>query len=96
MITPPLIYFVVYFCLLHSPRHFLLTADHLKLTPLQALRATWPILMSTLAMAALGALVLAVLTPAFEPATLQIVFIGLAALTVPHMLLTAVFRTVHQ
>ena len=73
-----------------------LTADHLKLTPLQALRATWPILMSTLAMAALGALVLAVLTPAFEPATLQIVFIGLAALTVPHMLLTAVFRSVYQ
>ena len=96
LITPPLLYFVVYFCLLHSPRHFLLTADHLKLTPLQALRATWPILMSTLAMAALGALVLAVLTPAFEPATLQIVFIGLAALTVPHMLLTAVFRSVHQ
>ena len=96
LITPPLLYFVVYFCLLHSPRHFLLTADHLKLTPLQALRATWPILMSTLAMAALGALVLAVLTPAFEPAILQIVFIGLAALTVPHMLLTAVFRSVHQ
>ena len=96
LITPPLIYFVVYFCLLHSPRHFLLTADQLKLTPLQALRATWPILMSTLAMTALGALVLAVLTPAFEPVTLQIVFIGLAALTVPHMLLTAVFRSVHQ
>jgi Brp/Blh family beta-carotene 15,15'-monooxygenase len=96
LITPPLIYFVVYFCLLHSPRHFLLTADQLKLTTLQALRAMWPILMSTLAMTALGALVLAVFTPAFEPATLQIVFIGLAALTVPHMLLTAVFRSVHQ
>ncbi|MGV8952679.1 MAG: Brp/Blh family beta-carotene 15,15'-dioxygenase [Cypionkella sp.] len=96
LITSPLIYFVVYFCLLHSPRHFLLTADQLKLTLLQALRATWPILMSTLAMAAVGALVLAVLTPAFEQATLQIVFIGLAALTVPHMLLTAVFRSVHQ
>ena len=96
LVTPPLIYFVIYFCLLHSPRHFLLTADQLCLTPLQALRAAWPILMATLAMTALGAIVLAVFTPAFEPATLQIVFIGLAAVTVPHMLLTAVFRSTHQ
>ena len=96
LVTPPLIYFVIYFCLLHSPRHFLLTADQLRLTPLQALRAAWPILVATLAIAAIGALVLSIFTPAFEPATLQIVFIGLAAVTVPHMLLTAVFRSVHQ
>lgn len=94
--TPPLIYFVIYFCLLHSPRHFLLTADQLRLTPLQGLRAAWPIMGATLAITALGALVLSIFTPAFEPATLQIVFIGLAAVTVPHMLLTAVFRSVHQ
>ncbi len=96
LVTPPLIYFVIYFCLLHSPRHFLLTADQLRLTPLQGLRAAWPIMVATLAMTALGTVILAVFTPAFAPATLQIVFIGLAALTVPHMLLTAVFRTVHQ
>lgn len=96
LVIPPLIYFIIYFCALHSPRHFLLTADQLRLTPPQALRAAWPILMATLAMTALGAFVLAVFTPAFEPATLQIVFIGLAALTVPHMLLTAVFRSTQQ
>ena len=96
LVTPPLIYFVIYFCALHSPRHFLLTADQLGLTPLQALRAASPILVATLAMTALGAIVLAVFTPAFDQATLQIVFIGLAALTVPHMLLTAVFRSTHQ
>ena len=96
LVSPPLMYFVIYFCLLHSPRHFLLTADQLDLTPLQALRAAWPILVATLAMTALGAMVLAVFTPAFDQATLQIVFIGLAAVTVPHMLLTAVFRSVHQ
>lgn len=96
LVTPPLIYFVIYFCALHSPRHFLHTADQLRLTPLQALQAAWPILVATLAMTALGALVLAVSTPAFDQATLQIVFIGLAAVTVPHMLLTAVFRSVHQ
>jgi hypothetical protein len=51
---------------------------------------------ATLAITALGAIGLAVFNPAFEPATLQIVFIGLAALTVPHMILSAVFRSVHQ
>lgn len=91
LVTPPLIYFVIYFCALHSPRHFLLTADQLCLTPLQALRAAVPILVATLVFTGLGATVLAVFTPAFAPATLQIVFIGLAAVTVPHMLLTAVF-----
>jgi beta-carotene 15,15'-dioxygenase len=96
LVTPPLIYFVIYFCALHSPRHFLVTADQLRLTPLQGLRAAWPILVATLAMTALGTVILAVFAPAFEPATLQIVFIGLAAVTVPHMLLTAVFRSVHQ
>jgi Brp/Blh family beta-carotene 15,15'-monooxygenase len=96
LVTPPLIYFVIYFCALHSPRHFLLTADQLDLTPLQGLSAAWPILVATLAITALGAILLAVFTPALEHATLKIVFIGLAALTVPHMLLTAVFRSVHQ
>lgn len=96
LVTPPLIYFVIYFCALHSPRHFLLTADQLHLTPMQGLRAAWPILMATLAITALGAIFFAVFIPAFEPATLQIVFIGLAALTVPHMILSAVFRSVHQ
>jgi hypothetical protein len=86
---------LIYFCLLHSPRHFLLTADQFRLTPLQGLRAAWSILMANLAIISLGIIVLAVFTPAFEPATLQIVFIGLAAVTVPHMLLTAVFRSVH-
>ncbi len=95
LVSPPLIYFVIYFCALHSPRHFLHTADLLGLTPLQGLRAAWPILVATLAMTALGTVILAVFTPAFEQATLQIMFIGLAAVTVPHMLLTAVFTSVH-
>jgi beta-carotene 15,15'-dioxygenase len=95
LVTSPLIYFVVYFCLPHSPHHFMLTADQLRLTLLQGLRAAWPILVATLAITAFGTMVLAVFTPAFEPATLQIVFIGLAALTDPHMILSAVFRSVH-
>ena len=62
---------------------------------MQGLRAALQILIATLAMTALCAMVLAVFNPALKPATVQIVFIGLAAMTVPHMLLTAVFRSVH-
>jgi Brp/Blh family beta-carotene 15,15'-monooxygenase len=93
LVTPPLIYFVIYFCALPSPRHFLLTADQLDLTLLQGLSAAWPILVATLA---ITAPLLAVFTPAFEPATLQIVFIGLAALTVSHMILSALIRSAHK
>ncbi len=96
VVTPPLIYFVIYFCGLHSPRHFLLTADQLGLTPRQGLRAALPIFGATLAIAALGTVVFAASGPSIEAATLQIVFIGLAAVTVPHMLLTTVFKSVRH
>jgi Brp/Blh family beta-carotene 15,15'-monooxygenase len=96
LVTPPLIYFVIYFCGLHSPRHFLLTAGQLGLTPARGLRAASPIMSATLLLSALGAVALYTFTPTFEAATLQLVFIGLAAVTVPHMILTAVFRSVHQ
>jgi Brp/Blh family beta-carotene 15,15'-monooxygenase len=96
LIAAPLIYFVVYFCGLHSPRHFLLTADQLRLTPVQGLRAALPIMAATLLLSALGAIALYMCTSTFEATTLQLVFIGLAALTVPHMILTAVFKSVHH
>jgi len=96
LVTPPLIYFVIYFCGLHSPRHFLLTADQLGLTPAQGMRAASPIMMATLIFSAFGAVAVHTFTPAYETATLQLVFIGLAAVTVPHMLLTAVFKSVHR
>jgi len=96
LITPPLIYFVIYFCGLHSPRHFLLTADQLGLTPVQGLRAALPIMAATLLLSALGAIALYMFASTFEAATLQLVFIGLAAVTVPHMILTAAFKSVHH
>lgn len=96
LITPPLIYFVIYFCGLHSPRHFLVTASQLGLTPAQGLRAAMPIMAATLLLSALGAVAVYTFAATFERATLQLVFIGLAAVTVPHMTLTAVFKSVHQ
>jgi len=96
LITPPLIYFVIYFCGMHSPRHFLLTADQLGLTPVKGLRAALPIIAATLLLSALGAIALYIFASTFEAATLQLVFIGLAAVTVPHMILTAVFKSVYH
>ena len=84
--APPLAAFTVYFCAMHSPRHILRT-----LAPLQAAAARaalalalWPTLGVLVAAALLGwrASGLPV-----ETRVMQLVFVGLAALTLPHMLL---------
>ncbi len=92
LLVPPLVYFAIYFCGLHSPRHFLMTADQLGLTPVQGLRAALPVTAATLAMAAAGAATLMLAAPSFETVTMLVIFAGLAAVTVPHMLLTERFR----
>jgi Brp/Blh family beta-carotene 15,15'-monooxygenase len=84
---PPLIYFVLYFCLLHSPRHFRRTARGLGLSPGQALRAAAPATAVTLLGAGLAGAVLLSLGIRAESMTLSVVFITLSALTVPHMIL---------
>lgn len=88
---PPLVFFVCYFCLLHSPRHLLETAREVGLRrPRAILTAVTPTVGAALVFAAL----LWRFLPAHESSgrILQIVFIGLAALTVPHMLLTEIKR----
>ncbi len=92
LLTQPLIYFALYFCGLHSPRHFLLTADQLGLTPAQGLRAALPLTAATLAVVTLAGLALIQTNLSLEGTTLTLIFAGLAALTVPHMLLTERFR----
>jgi len=85
---PPLLFFSCYFGLLHSPRHLIETACSLELKTLQRLFAvTAPIVVSTLCLAAIGWWVLS--RYSFQQRTLLSVFVGLAALTVPHMLLEA-------
>lgn len=91
-IAPPLVAFAVFFCLDHSLRHLLDEAfadggvlhASLKRLCLEALPAT-------LATAA-GALVLAKAwfdpQAGLEPTLVRVLFQGLAALTLPHMLLT--------
>ncbi|MFP4277035.1 MAG: Brp/Blh family beta-carotene 15,15'-dioxygenase [Wenzhouxiangella sp.] len=85
--APPLVYFALYFCLLHSPRHLRAT---IALAPASERRSLiGQAVVYTLATLALAALVAALVLPSgnLSEIALQMVFIGLAALTVPHMLL---------
>jgi len=86
-LLPPLLSFVVYFCLLHSLRHLTGTLGVLP-ERRQALHSAAGITALSLSGAALAALLLLAGAGAVvDAAMLQVVFIGLAALTVPHMLL---------
>ncbi len=84
-LLPPLLFFVVYFCGLHSPRHIIESARVLSWrSPMVRLTA-----LSISVVTVFAAVGLYVSLPAVDatPRLLAIVFIGLAALTVPHMLL---------
>ena len=86
--APPLVYFIAYFCLLHSPRHLrgqIAEAPRPLRARLGGLAVVYTLI--TLVMAGAAAWWLSGASP--EQSTLRIVFIGLAALTAPHMLLIA-------
>ena len=95
LVAPPLLGFTVFFCLMHSARHALRTrayaagmewADLLK-------KAIAPMVACALAGVALWP-VLAGLT--FETAVVRVLFVALAALTVPHMVLLERVRLAGQ
>lgn len=82
----PLVSFTVYFCAMHSPRHILRTVLGMPVIEARnALRlALWPTLAVLAALLVGGWLSSG---RAIQPVILQLVFVGLAALTLPHMLL---------
>jgi len=93
-LAPPLIAFLVYFCGWHSARHTLETAE--QLIPGSLARAVQrfallaaPLSVATLVIAVGAWGLLRISGQAADPAFLQVTFIGLAALTVPHMMLCA-------
>jgi Brp/Blh family beta-carotene 15,15'-monooxygenase len=93
---PPLLAFAVYFCLWHSPRHSLLVIAEAGDARLAAgvrrfVMGALPLTALTVAAAVPAWLALGHSFTSTE-ATLQIVFIGLAALTVPHVLLPLIAR----
>lgn len=88
----PLVYFIVYFCALHSVRHFSNAFVSLD-NPRQALRVAVALSTVTVLAGLIGFMVLQDSQPKLlEHSILRIVFIGLAALTVPHMILVDRFQ----
>lgn len=90
LVLPPLVYFIAYFCLLHSVRH--LTGTLRTLPDRGAVLGQAALVTGmTVAMAAVAFLALPTETLR-DAALLQVVFIGLASLTVPHMLLVEMWE----
>jgi len=93
---PPLVSFALYFCLWHSRTHMVRIWRSIAMEE-RARSARETIIYSALAYAA-GALYLVVqsnsaaIDSELTPALLQLTFIGLAALTVPHMLLVDIIH----
>ncbi len=84
--APPLVAFTVFFCGMHSARHILRTVAYASPTaPWLLLTASLLPMALVLAASAIGWLCLAD-TP-LDARLIQFVFVGLAALTVPHMAL---------
>ncbi len=87
LFLPPLVYFMVYFCALHAVRHFTLAIAKIAHIRRSLITATS---LSALVIAAAALTAMQLQTAhylAVDEAVFKVVFIGLAALTVPHMLL---------
>jgi Brp/Blh family beta-carotene 15,15'-monooxygenase len=90
LIVPPLLYFIVYFCNLHALKHWISMRDlgvyqHLS----KALgSACWPTLICII----IGVAIIHESSNLnFSDALIKTIFIGLAALTVPHWLLLEIY-----
>ena len=83
--TPPLIGFAVFFCGMHSARHMLRTCSYANVKSFQHLLriAAWPMLVTVVGVVI--AWWLSDGTP-LDMRLAQLLFVGMAALTVPHML----------
>ena len=91
LVLPPLLFFTCYFCLLHSPRHLIQTARALGLRGVgDTARAAAPSVLATLILGT--GLWMFLPGSIYSQKVVQLVFIGLAALTAPHMLLTEFSR----
>ncbi len=89
-VAPPLLGFGVYFCLLHARRHVGRTRQLYEPSASTMMWAAW---LPTAATGLAGAFAFALIpAPTSEAGALRVVFVGLAALTVPHMLLIEPIR----
>ena len=85
-VLPPLLFFLVYFCFLHSARNIRILIRELKFPKKQIIRVA---MIYSLLATTMGIVVFFAVPEHIESQTvmLRILFIGLAALTAPHLLL---------
>ncbi|MEM7281371.1 MAG: Brp/Blh family beta-carotene 15,15'-dioxygenase [Pseudomonadota bacterium] len=84
-LLPPLLFFVVYFCALHSPRHII---EWVERETFNAQQYLFVVLIVTVLTSAAGFAIATGLRFEETPsAAIYVVFVGLAVLTVPHMIL---------
>ena len=91
-VAPPLLAFSLYFCVWHAPRHVIeVLSREGSLGASDLVAGARTAAGPTLAALAIGALCLFALAPRVDPQTAlaRVLFIGMAALTVPHMALAA-------
>lgn len=92
----PLVYFVIYFCMLHSVRNFMhaiaVIDDRVRALSMACLISTATVCAAFAGYAYLQHSGIG----SHEEAILKVVFIGLAALTVPHMILMDRFHAIEQ
>lgn len=90
LLLPPLVFFLVYFCALHSPRHLRIAAQSADSGQRRQMAGVALIYTGLTVVAAVVVWVWlagnAAPAPALEDNLIRIVFIGLAALTLPHMI----------
>jgi Brp/Blh family beta-carotene 15,15'-monooxygenase len=91
VVATPLVSFTVFFCCMHSPRHLLRTLNHARMYSYKRLLAIafGPLLGIGVLLAGSSTLLE---QTAQDSKLIQIIFIGLAALTVPHMVLVEQMR----
>ena len=94
--TPPLVGFAIYFCLVHTPRHVRAILASVSSGVSRRLILSQVVLFSVASWVAGGlAFWLLLGAETAEAVLMRVVFIGLAALTVPHMILVdGLFRRV--
>lgn len=91
LLAPPLLAFTVFFCTMHSARHIVRTWHYAGTGSVAQLsRAALLPMLGTLILG--GAAAYFLRTEPLEAGVMQLVFVGLAALTVPHMALVEQVR----
>ena len=90
-VVPPLLAFAIFFCGMHSARHILRTVTWAQFTDRRL--AVGAVVAPMLGVACLGTVAWMVGGDVpLEPKVIQLIFVGLAAVTVPHMLLIEPIR----